>query len=572
MQEPTTSAPSTNNTASRPILPFHPFLFAAFPLLALYSLNIGQIPIEQIYRPVGLALLAALAVWTLLGLLTGNLRKSALATSVLMLLFFSYGHLVNLSRDTVRPLVAPVCLIAAVGMLFGILRTRRSLQEATRALNLTALLLLAPSVWTIGLSLWSGTGSGRAPSDRLVHADTLPAVSTTHRHRTLAQARSKDQPDVYYIILDAYGRDDSLRAFYDYDNTPFLKELEKRGFYIARHSRANYDQTGLCVASALNMNYLDELADPLGTQGANMEPVRQMIDDNEVAAVLSKRGYHFVSVSSGASQTRIDTADLLLKHDTPVSTFENSALGLTALSAAPQTERSRYDEHRKSLLSVFENLNSVPQLPYSKFVFAHVLAPHPPFVLGENGEAVYPTGAFDMADASWLLGRITPEQYKSRYIAQLKYVNKRALEAIDAILSKSRTRPVIILQGDHGSRMNLDWDSLDRTDLREPFSILNAYYVPDKVRKSLYDTITPVNSFRLVLSNLFGEKYRKISDRSFYSTASEPLHFSEVTKLIPKFNGQTPVRSRPLALARLVDIFRAKQLDLEANTLKRSKE
>ena len=70
--------------------------------------------------------------------------------------------------------------------------------------------------------------------------------------RKIATAPARNLPDVYYIILDAYGRADSLKTFYGYDNTPFLQALEQRGFYIARHSRANYDQTPLCLASALN--------------------------------------------------------------------------------------------------------------------------------------------------------------------------------------------------------------------------------------------------------------------------------------------------------------------------------
>ena len=82
--------------------------------------------------------------------------------------------------------------------------------------------------------------------------------------------------------------------------------------------------------------------------------------------------------------------------------------------------------------------------------------------------------------------------------------------------------------------MNLNWDSQEKTDLREPFSILNAYLVPKEMRTKLYDSITPINSFRIVLSQQFGAKYKTVSDRSFYSTAANPDGFSEVTKLIPR--------------------------------------
>src|SRR5204863_650879 len=132
--------------------------------------------------------------------------------------------------------------------------------------------------------------------------------------------------------------------------------------------------------------------------------------------------------------------------------------------------------------------------------------------------AVNPKGVMSFDDASWLIGVITREEYIRGYIGQLQYVNRRTLGAIDAILRGSRRKPIIIIQGDHGSRMNLDWDSLEKTDLREPYSILNAYLVPADVRKYLYDTITPVNSFRILLTHAFGADYPKLPDRSFYST------------------------------------------------------
>lgn len=52
------------------------------------------------------------------------------------------------------------------------------------------------------------------------------------------------------------------------------------------------------------------------------------------------------------------------------------------------------------------------------------------------------------------------------------------------------------------------------------------------MQASLYDTITPINSFRVVLSKLFGARLPCVSDRSFYSTAGHPLAFSEVTDLL----------------------------------------
>ncbi len=66
------------------------------------------------------------------------------------------------------------------------------------------------------------------------------------------------KPDIYYIILDGYGRGDVLKSVYGFDNEKFYNELENRGFFIARKSNANYAQTTLfSLASSLNMEYLE---------------------------------------------------------------------------------------------------------------------------------------------------------------------------------------------------------------------------------------------------------------------------------------------------------------------------
>ena len=60
-------------------------------------------------------------------------------------------------------------------------------------------------------------------------------------------------PDVYYIILDGYGRDDSLLEIYNYDNSSFLDNLSDLGFYTANCSRSNYAKTRLSLTSSLSV-------------------------------------------------------------------------------------------------------------------------------------------------------------------------------------------------------------------------------------------------------------------------------------------------------------------------------
>jgi hypothetical protein len=517
--------------SGRQVPPVHPLLFGAFPLLALYARNAGEVPIHQLIRPLGLALAGTVVLWVVFTLLTRNVRKAAMSASAVVLAFFSYGHVLNVLPAPLRGLGLPACAIGLVVLLAAIFRSRQPLYDVTKVLNAAAVILIAPSAWTVGVTLFSAPHASASFPQPMETASprSVQAVRAAGRSRLIAKAKG-ELPDVYYIILDAYGGADSLKMFYGHDNAPFLRALEGRGFYIPRNSHANYNQTPLCLASSLNLTYIDNLTNQLGPASRDVEPARQMLDDNVVARHLAKFGYRYVHVSSGAGQTRVQTADLVLNDRAQMSNFEGHAIGLTALDAAPLSEKARYREHREQLLGGFRELDSVAQLPYRKFVFAHILAPHPPFVLGANGEAVDPKGPLSFADGSWLVPGMPKDEYRSRYIAQMSYVNRRVLEAVDAILRQSKRPPIIILQGDHGARMHLDWESHEKTDVRETYSILNAYLVPQKVRDCLYDGITPVNTFRILLSSLYGAKYKKLPDRSYYSPAEHPYAFVDVTR------------------------------------------
>lgn len=516
-------------------LPIHPFLIAAFPILSLYANNLNDVRIQDITRPLGLSVLLACVLWALIALAARHVHKGAIAASLLVLAFFSYGHVSNIipsSATILRGTAAFVCLLGVVALEAAILRSRHSFRNATAVVNLASFVLVAPSCWVIGSSIlhdWQITSEVRA--EERTEAAARKVVREPPKVLTAAEAASL--PDIYYIILDAYAGADNLQRYYGFDNSPFIRELEKRGFSVMCRSRSNYSQTCYSLPSSLNMRYLDTAWSYAGTNTNLSESLRRRIDENEVAQVLRRQGYHYVYLWTGVEQTRVESADLRLDDASapPPGSFERQALGLTAATASSEEHLADYERHRTCIRSGFERLGTAPVLPYPKFVFAHFSAPHPPFVFGPNGESVNPEGRYNENDGSDLLSKMTRAQYRQGYVAQVRYLNRHVLEAIDAILQKSARPPIILLQGDHGSRMNLDWKNSDKTDLRELFSILDAYLVPPQVRSHLYDGISPVNSFRVLLSSLFGENYPLLPDRSYFSSKLIPTDFKDVTEV-----------------------------------------
>jgi hypothetical protein len=105
------------------------------------------------------------------------------------------------------------------------------------------------------------------------------------------------------------------------------------------------------------------------------------------------------------------------------------------------------------------------------------------------------------------------------YRDQVAYVNKRMVPLLQSLIANSEVPPVIILQGDHGVGSFTHHDRM---------AILNAYYLPNGREQKLYQTISPVNSFRVVFDHYFGGDYPLLEDSSHYTISREPYQFELV--------------------------------------------
>jgi len=208
---------------------------------------------------------------------------------------------------------------------------------------------------------------------------------------------------------------------------------------------------------------------------------------------------------------------------TPFESMLIYATGLRALAdsskVVPEALRpdviDPFERHRQRVLFVFDSLADMPTEPGPKFVFVHLISPHPPFVFKADGEPVNPAGAFTLAAES---GEAGEPAARSGYVEQIEFLNGRILAVIDMLIEGSPQPPIIILQGDHGPPVR-------SPSAAKRMSILNAYYLPGKPTLAPYASITPVNTFRLVLSEYFGAQLPLLEDIALYSSYKTPYEF-----------------------------------------------
>ena len=503
----------------------HPFLGAIFPVIFLYSHNMDQVWIGETIVPLLLCASSALILWVLLRLFFRDSMKAGLMVTFLIFLNFSYGHFFRMTVGlelwgvliAKHKYLVPVIGIISAAVFLLVWKSRRNFQKLTAIMNAAAVVLIVVPVAMTAYGIAS-ENTGKVEI----------RIDTTEPQKPLRY------PDIYYIILDGYARADILEDLYQYDNDEFLDYLTQKGFYIAERSRANYAQTHLSLASSLNLVHLNDLAEKLGLESSNKKRLFGMIKENEVANFLKKRGYSFVAFSSGYSATEIRNADFY--YNPPLwsrSEFQNILFSGTLIEVVPERLLTRtsisFAMHRNRILYILDNLSKVREMKPPVFVFAHVMAPHPPFVFGEHGEPIESGRNFSLADGSEFMSQGNKSEYMVNYIRQLMFINSRIRKTIDDILSSSPEPPIIILQSDHGPGSMLDWEEPVNTDFEERMSILNALYLPIDGHHELYQEITPVNSFRVIFNYYFGTELELLDDRSYFSSIYYPYKFMDVS-------------------------------------------
>lgn len=510
---------------------------------------------SAIIFPIFISIICTSSLWLILSLILSDGSKTAALVSFFVLLFFSYGHfygliklqLKNLLLNTFgKGLIAPEKaflifwgIIFILGTWFILIKVRRVSKQFTSLLNITAIFLIIIPIFEIGTyEVRAGTIQPKLDYE------------TTSETARGGWGKETTPPDIYYIILDAYGRADILEEVYHHENDQLLNYLTEKGFYIAGKSRANYDQTALSLASSLNMQYLDDLATEAGTGSKDRNVLKERISNNKVVRFLKRQGYRFLAFSSGYSLTEMENADIYLEYRWSFDEFQNGLIATTALPILLQTlgpSADLLEQYRERILYIFNMLPKVPEYKSPIFAFVHLTIPHPPFVFGPNGEKLTreQMKLKGGKDGSHIVKSLSDQRaYIKEYRDQLIFSNKRVKNTIDAILAKSRQKPIIILQSDHGPGAFFNFESVDDSYLDERFSILNSYYLPNVGSKFLYQEITPVNSFRVIFNNYFATKYKHLPNKSYYSTWSRPFQFINISKNIGSTNLVSFIHSR----------------------------
>jgi len=439
-----------------------------------------------------------------LGDMTPAQEKAALALVTLQVVSFFFGPLQDflaryaiwLSRFSV---ILPLLAILVTAIFVALKKTTRRLARTVMFLNVLLLIYL----FVDGTKAYLVTTH---PSEERLGLVT-PFASSLTEHTSPCDTCS--YPDVYLLLMDEYASTASLKTWYGYDNSDLDSFLLEKGFHIQKASHSNYNYTSFSMASILNMSYLKGLGTGNLVTINDYAACGNLIRNSSVVRLLAAHGYDIINFSIFDLEERPSDVNLhllpvkanLISGQTLWARIRHDIIPRIYTLPVPVVKQQIYqvrDDNDRFIDGVEKAAKTSATHP--RFIYAHLEMPHSPHFYDRSGRLKTPE---ELGDTG-----IQP------YLDYLPYTNGVIKRLVTAILQNTHDSAVIILMGDHGARYEAPGDTGHVHD----FQNLNAIYFPGGNYDLLYDSISGVNQFRVVLSRIFRQNIPLLKDSAVFLT------------------------------------------------------
>jgi hypothetical protein len=506
----------------------HPFLFSAFPIISTYAINMQELLPIHLLEPLSMILVFTVIISFIAKIIFKDWLKVGVVVSIIIGLIFSYGHIYSqIAGFTIGDfligrhifLIIPYIIAFSIG-LYYIFKTNKKFENITKILNAVAITLILISVINITTYAIENDGLGVITLKNDVIVEKIGSNINSQDKEMMTYVGNLDHyPDVYFLILDGYGGASSLKKDLDYDNSKFIQVLEEKDFFVASNSFSNYPQSFLSIPSTMNMKYLNYLKDVVGEESKDQLTGMKMMNNFLVMEIFKEKGYKTVNFLTTDFEVNADIS--LCKNNHEVNELTETLGNINIFNYFLNWILTEYiREQQECYFSELSEIHKKFQEPV--FVFAHIFVPHPPNVFGPNGEHVIPRIYYN----EW-----GTQEDKDRYLDTLQYANLRIEEFVEKVLNETDHQPIIIIESDHGTDFSIDWNEPTNEMLKQRFSNFNAYYMPEG-QELLYDTITPVNSFRIMFNSNFNGNFELLEDKAYWSSYDKPYKFEDVTEVL----------------------------------------
>jgi hypothetical protein len=473
-----------------------PVLLATYPSLFHYANNAHIVIFSSLERTLLLySIIAFIFYVVFFCVMNGQATKAANASVVFLIFFNLYGiiydylyqqDVIQVYDFTLLPLVLLLAFYASL------LITKVNPERFWRISIFFLGVLIAFNVFKI------------IPIEIAKH-------TTLNQEKAIAaevvnESGESEYPDIYFIIFDEFAGFNSMRKYWNYQGVDdFGNFLRSKGFFVAEESHGSSIFTLEQMSERLNYQEY-----PSGKEYYSL--YYDAVTNNRVMQYLKSLGYTTVVFDEkrfGFPAIPNMTADQSFEYDSinaPASTTNLGSLfddfGIlvaenTMLRAFPLSSNKLLDpafiKHQHMIYFTAGKISELDDVPSPKFVHAHLLLPHYPFMFSESGALNEPIDYYN-----W-----------KYYLGNYKFTIKLAEKMVNDILQNANPAqpPIIILQSDHGVRNILVTarNGLQLENFPEEYKtdILNALYLPGYDTSQLSQDMNPINTFPIIFNHYF---------------------------------------------------------------------
>lgn len=506
-------------------------LFNLYPITFAYISNINELVFAEFLEFVLISSALISAVYAILY----KFIKSDKLYFILFLLiacFYMTGHLYNkffliYSVENYLKVIISLCVITVTGCIF----CNKKFEQFIKVSEIVTAMLLAMAVL----------------SNCSLISSHFKIVAASLKNKSIASKDNSEndfgkfnvkRPNIYFVILDGYINSSAAKKYYDFDNSKFLETLRSKGFYIADYSMSNYGHTKFSVPSMLNFNYLKNLGIDSDSSTVFIDDkLNKLYTDNKLISDYVSKLYNIYYINLENTIARNFNEKYVYKTFLPPD--NNSEYTLTKMILQNSFLFFNTDNfglaHRNNVYAAFDYIKEcAANNSQNKFIFAHILCPHSPYVFLQNGEIP------KEKDRKDIINKNTYILNSKGYFEQIKYLNTRIIQLFEYLI-KNNPESVVIFISDHGylpDNKSYPYDNpsfmYNDDDYYVRAGNFEAVYFPDGDYSMLYDTITPVNLVRVLLNKYFDANLPLLEDKHYFSETYVKYEPIDVTQNVQK--------------------------------------
>lgn len=481
----------------------HPLYLVLLPLFFIYSgYNelFGFLSISFVIWNFAIILIAVSAFFLLSFLVLRNFAKAAVFTFFISLLSLVFGYI----HDSLKRLFSeslfvkftfllPVLLVLGLAIFIFIKKRKRPFSELYLFLNLLFIVLLLSEI---------PNSIKRYQLDKSVNNLIDFRFNAYNEYNPLQPLPDSLKPDIYFLVFDAMASSKSIDKLIGMKNYQLDSFLIQKQFYVAENARANYNWTIHSLSSTLNMDYLPPWIAPVMNDPKAYFWGSASILNNSLFSILKKEGYaihNYQPISFDNKDWPGESFFANMKrYHYPFKTLP----GRIYRDIFWNYNRINVDFIRKKQFDIVDNNNTLKKTYFDttvallketcrsnklKFVYGHFMIPHEQYTFDSAGNVKPAVNTVVH----------TKEEDANGYFGQMQFAGKVIRELVDYIQLNNKKNTIIIVAGDHGLK------SAAALESGYTFNNFMSVYFPDKDYSMLYDSVSPVNIFRIVLNKHF---------------------------------------------------------------------